>query len=162
MVSVIEVPISDVRVQKLLTDYFAAQAEELQPELGAYKTVFPVPADFEPPEGSFVIALDSTGEPIGCGGIRRVGADVSGGEPEAVRYEVENLWIVPRIRGTGAGRVLLLELERRARELGATELVLDTNVSLVAATRLYRSGGYEEIPPYNENPNATTWFWKRF
>jgi hypothetical protein len=39
--------------------------------------------------------------------------------------------------------------------------VLDTNASLEAAGRLYRSQGYESIQPYNENPNATDWFRKR-
>ncbi|TPW94776.1 PadR family transcriptional regulator, partial [Schumannella luteola] len=43
---------------------------------------------------------------------------------------------------------------------GATEAVLDTNANLTAAGSLYRTSGYVEIPPYNDNPNATTWFRK--
>ena len=50
------------------------------------------------------------------------------------------------------------ELERRARALGATELVLDTNRSLEAAGALYARLGYERIAPYNDNPNATDWY----
>jgi hypothetical protein len=38
--------------------------------------------------------------------------------------------------------------------------VLDTNASLAAAGGLYRSSGYVDIPPYNENPNATNWYLK--
>lgn len=77
-----------------------------------------------------------------------------------VRYEVKHLWIQPRMQGRRLGRALLTELERRARAFGATEVVLDTNASLVAADNLYRSSGYDEIEPYNDNPNATHWFRK--
>ena len=38
--------------------------------------------------------------------------------------------------------------------------VLDTNATLEAAQALYRSSGYGEIEPYNDNPNATHWFRK--
>jgi ribosomal protein S18 acetylase RimI-like enzyme len=55
---------------------------------------------------------------------------------------------------------LLLDLERRAAELGATEIVLDTNERLEAAQSLYRSSGYIDVEPYNDNPNATHWFSK--
>jgi GNAT superfamily N-acetyltransferase len=60
----------------------------------------------------------------------------------------------------GLGKALLAELERRAREFGATEVVLDTNAALVEAGGLYRSAGYAEVEPYNDNPNATHWFRK--
>ena len=46
-------------------------------------------------------------------------------------------------------------------EFGAEELVLDTNASLEAAGGLYRSSGYVDIEPYNDNPNATNWYGKR-
>jgi hypothetical protein len=32
--------------------------------------------------------------------------------------------------------------------------VLDTNATLEAAQGLYRSSGYLEVAPYNDNPNA--------
>ena len=66
----------------------------------------------------------------------------------------------PAARGTGLGRALLTELERQAALLGATEVVLDTNERLAAAQSLYRSSGYAEVEPYNDNPNATHWFRK--
>ena len=57
--------------------------------------------------------------------------------------------------------MLLEELERRARAFGAAEVVLDTNASLEAAGGLYRSSGYAETEPYNDNQNATHWFIKQ-
>jgi GNAT superfamily N-acetyltransferase len=73
---------------------------------------------------------------------------------------VKHLWLTPAARGRGAGRRLLEELERRALELGAQELVLDTNASLEAAGGLYRSAGFIPIEAYNANPNATHWYGK--
>ena len=51
-------------------------------------------------------------------------------------------------------------MEDRPQQFGAEYLVLDTNESLVEAQSLYRSLGYELIEPYNDNPNATTWYRK--
>ena len=98
------------------------------------------------------------GTVIGCGGVRRV---ESAPASDDLRFEVKHLWLTPAARGRGAGRRLLAELERRAIEFGADELVLDTNASLAAAGGLYRSSGYAEIEPYNANPNATHWYGKQ-
>jgi ribosomal protein S18 acetylase RimI-like enzyme len=70
------------------------------------------------------------------------------------------LWIQPRAQGRGLGKRLLTELEELAKSFGATELVLDTNASQIAAGGLYRSTGYVGIEPYNDNPNATDWMLK--
>jgi GNAT superfamily N-acetyltransferase len=162
----------------MLTAYFAERAAGFPPEQGEYRPTFPTDAAFTPPDGVFLIVDDgivddptlaqesgagaagSAGGPttIGCGGIRRIAPDPDTGR---VRYEVKHLWLTDAARGRGAGRALLVELERRARRFGAEELVLDTNASLAAAGGLYRSSGFVEIPAYNDNPNATTWFAKR-
>jgi len=76
------------------------------------------------------------------------------------RGEIKHLWLDPSTRGRGWGRTLLIELEARAVGLGARVIVLDTNATLEAAQALYRTSGYDEIEPYNENPNATHWFGK--
>jgi len=134
----------------LLGEYFASRAETFPSHMGEYKTVFPTPDQFVPPNGVFlVVELDD--DDVGCGGVRHLGGS---------RFEVKHLWLQPRTRGSGLGRRLLAELEHRARTMGATELVLDTNASQAAAAALYRSSGYHEIPPYNDNANATHWFAK--
>ena len=38
---------------------------------------------------------------------------------------------------------------------------LDTGPKQVHAQRLYRAAGYEEVPPYNDNPFACFWGEKR-
>jgi DNA-binding MarR family transcriptional regulator len=106
--------------------------------------------DFLPPRGLLLIAR-LFGEPVGCGGLRVL-------EPRV--GEIKRMWIAPGARGLGIGRRLLSELERMARRRGLHRLRLDTNQSLKEALRLYRSSGYREIGPYNDNPYAHHWFEK--
>lgn len=162
MVSFADVAVTDATAHRMLSDYFAERAETFPTVQGAYRTAFPDPGQFVPPKGVFLLAYDE-GVEAGCGGIRELPvplADAEEGTP-VVRYEIKHLWVPPARRGNGFGRAILVELEHRARGFGATELVLDTNSSLEAAGGLYRSHGYEPIPPYNDNPNATDWFRKR-
>jgi len=104
-----------------------------------------------PPDGLLMVAV-LQGEPVGCGGLV-----FATGEPP----EIKRLWTAPTARGTGLGRRLLLELERRAATAGASSVRLDTNGGLSEALALYRSSDYTEIPPYNDNPHAHHWFEKR-
>jgi ribosomal protein S18 acetylase RimI-like enzyme len=157
-----EVDVTSAEALALLDAYFAERAAGFPAEQGAYRPTFPTVEQFTPPAGVFLVVEDDgeegEGRVIGCGGVRRIQR-----RPETyeVRFEVKHLWLAPAARGRGAGRLLLGELERRAVEFGAQELVLDTNASLEAAGGLYRSSGYEEIEPYNANPNATHWYGKR-
>lgn len=163
MVSFRSASVDEPAAHALLTEYFAMRAGTFPLDLGDYSTAFPVTVNFTPPAGVFLVVVQG-GEDIGCGGIRAVPAQapepVERSHRRLVRYEIKHLWIQPRMQGIQLGRALLNELERRAREFGATEVVLDTNASLVAAGSMYRTGGYEEITPYNDNPNATHWFRK--
>ena len=159
MVSYRDASVQDDAALALLTEYFSSRAQAFPASMGEYRTTFPDPDQFIPPRGVFLIVEgeDLAGEAadVGCGGIRVL--DQPAG---LTRFEVKHLWVQPHLRGLGVGQRLLEELERRAAELGATEVVLDTNASQEAASRLYRRNGYVEIAPYNDNPNATHWFGK--
>ena len=148
MVSFREASVDNPDAHALIAEYFGMRADTFP--TGDYAPVFPKAANFTPPAGVFLVVVED-GEDIGCGGIKRL---------TPTRYEIKHLWIQPRMQGRGFGRVLLTELEQRARDFGATEVVLDTNASLTAAGSMYRSGGYVEIAPYNDNPNATNWYRK--
>ena len=141
----------------LLDAYFAERAAGFPAAQGAYRPTYPTVEQFTPPAGVFLV-VEGDGGVIGCGGVRRIQRRP---ETNEIRFEVKHLWLAPAARGRGAGRLLLEELERRALEFGAQELVLDTNASLEAAGGLYRSSGYDDIEPYNANPNATHWYGKR-
>ncbi len=64
----------------------------------------------------------------------------SGGEGEIKRMRVR-----PDHQRQGLGRLILRELEERARALGFESLRLDTTEEQVAARRLYESAGYREV-----------------
>ncbi len=140
--------------RRMLAEYF--QARELGFVGGAYRVSTPDPEVFASPRGTFLLVLDDDETVVGCGGVRRL-EDTE----EGPRFEVKHLWLRPEVRGRGWGRMLLADLERRARELGAVTLVLDTNASLTEAGALYRTSGFRPIPAYNDNPNATHWYAKR-
>ena len=152
-----EVDVTSAEAIGLLDSYFAERAAGFPPEQGEYRPTYPTAQQFTPPAGVFLV-VEEGGEVIGCGGVRRIQRRPDTYE---VRFEVKHLWLSPAARGRGAGRRLLEELERRAIEYGAEELVLDTNASLEAAGGLYRSSGFTTIEPYNTNPNATHWYGKR-
>lgn len=136
----------DPDAAELLDEYFAMREHGM----AGYRIVHPSPATFTEPAGVFLV-VRSDGAAIGCGGIRML-------DPR--RAEVKHLYLRPTARGTGLGRKLLAALEEHAARLGAIEVVLDTNERLAAAQGLYRSSGYTEVEPYNDNPNATHWFRK--
>lgn len=151
----------DETAAALLNRYFSERAATFPSTQGNYTVNLPEPDRFVPPAGDFVVA-ELDGAPIGCGGVRRLEDAVGTDGCPIVRFEIKHLWLDPDARGHGAGRALLGELERRARGLGAVRLVLDTNASLTAAGNLYRTSGYAECEPYNDNPNATHWYAKDF
>lgn len=157
MALIIEAEVSDPRAQGALASYFAERAATFPVQQVPYRTVWPSPDAFTPPAGVFLLAPDDAdpAQATACGGIRRLDAGRAG------RYEVKHLWVRPAFRGRGLGHAILAELERRAAQFGAHEVVLDTHASLKAAGGLYRAHGYTEVEPYNDNPNATIWYAKR-
>ena len=146
MLQFVPTPTTDPAAAALLDEYFTMREHGMS----GYRIVHPDPAVFTEPAGVFVVA-SVDGAVVGGGGIRMLASS---------RAEVKHLYVRPSARGTGLGRALLEELERRASVLGATEVVLDTNARLEAAQGLYRSAGYAEVDAYNDNPNATHWFRK--
>ena len=158
--------VADAAALTLLTENFRSPELSFRQAQGTYHPTYPLAEQFVPPHGVFLVvrgenkddrADEASGAYVGCGGIRRL----ESADDEPVRFEVKHLWIQPSARGRGWGRMLLAELEQRAAHLGAAEVVLDTNVSLATAGALYQSTGYESIPSYNDNPNATHWYGKR-
>jgi GNAT superfamily N-acetyltransferase len=148
-------PVDAPDAHTLLAEYFQIRTEGFAVQGVTYRTTFPDPAAFVPPAGVFVVLDDDEGVAQGCGGIRLIPEG-----PLGTRYELKHLYLRPATRGRGWGRLLVEDLERRAREFGAAELVLDTHHSLEAAGALYARTGFAAIEPYNDNPNATRWYGK--
>jgi DNA-binding MarR family transcriptional regulator/GNAT superfamily N-acetyltransferase len=109
------------------------------------------PADLTLPSGLLLVARLHA-EPVACGALK-----LPPGEPA----EIKRVWVAPAARRLGVARRVLAELEGHARRNGATVVRLDTNRALHAATALYRSAGYAEVAPFNDEPYAHHWFEKR-
>ena len=62
--------------------------------------------------------------------------------------------------GLGLGRRLLETLEACALAAGARTARIETGAVLGEALALYRSAGWVEVPPFNDEPYADHWFEK--
>jgi ribosomal protein S18 acetylase RimI-like enzyme len=107
-----------------------------------------LPGDYAAPRGALLLALVD-GEVAGCGALRAL-TDVD----YANACEMKRLYVRPRFRRFGIGRLLAQALMDRALQAGYSNLLLDTLDDMEAARGLYASLGFEEIPPYYFNPIA--------
>ena len=71
------------------------------------------------------------------------------------------MFVLQSARGRGVARELLVELERRARELGYSVARLDTGPRQPRAQRMYERAGYVAVENFNANPVASFFGEKR-
>jgi DNA-binding MarR family transcriptional regulator/GNAT superfamily N-acetyltransferase len=109
------------------------------------------PDELRPPAGLLLVATLRSG-PIGCGALK-----FHSDEPT----ELKRMWVAQSARGLGIGRRILADLETEAARNGSRVARLETNRSLTEAIALYRSSGYVEVEPFNDEPYAHHWFEKR-
>ncbi len=95
------------------------------------------------------------GKPAGCIVLRSLSVSPRAGE-------IKRLWVRPAFRRNGLGPLLMRAAEEHARNLGFTDLYLDTKEDLVDAIRLYERFGYQRFDRYNDNPQAAYFFRKSF
>jgi len=141
-------------VDVLLDRYLDEREATFPSTQGTYTRKRTPTPELTPPNGTFVVAYDGDA-PLGCGGLRRIADD-----GDDVRFEVKHVFVLPEGRGRGVATAVMDVLEQAAVDLGATSIVLDTNDALVAAGAMYRSRGYDRVPAFNDNPNATAWYRK--
>jgi DNA-binding MarR family transcriptional regulator/GNAT superfamily N-acetyltransferase len=137
--------------QHCLAEYYRELAERFDTGFDPDKSLAPSLAEFAPPRGSFLV-MRMAGEPVGCGGLKPISARAA---------YLKRMWIAPQARGLGLARRLLALLEDKARALGYRTVKLETNKALTEAQQLYRSSGYREVAPFNDEPYAHHWFEKR-
>ncbi len=101
-----------------------------------------LPGAYARPRGRLILARIA-GEPAGCVALRPLG------ESDA---EMKRLFIRPPYRGMGLGLVLAECVIDEARGLGYRTVKLDTLPGMAEAQHLYRSLGFVDAAPYNDNP----------
>jgi DNA-binding MarR family transcriptional regulator/GNAT superfamily N-acetyltransferase len=113
--------------------------------------VSPVADDEMTPPAGFLLIAYLHGEPVGCGALIFYPDDVG---------LVKRMWVARAVRGLGLGRRLLFELEDRGRANSVRLMRLETKDELGEAVGMYRTSGYREVLPFNDEPYADHWFEK--
>ena len=62
--------------------------------------------------------------------------------------EVKRLFVDPALRGQGAGKALILAIEKAAAGEGVKTLFLETGIKSAEALRLYEHLGFEICSPF--------------
>jgi uncharacterized protein (DUF952 family)/GNAT superfamily N-acetyltransferase len=106
------------------------------------------PDDLWRPHGQLLVGFDESGEPVCCGGVKRLTDDTA---------EIKRMFVVPRARHRGHARRLLVGLEDAARRRGYAKVRLDTGPKQPQARAQYERAGYVSIADYNGNPMASFW-----
>ena len=138
-----------------VTRITATEYAEVLPLIAAYQRFYEVEPDEEANASFFRRFVDSESSPSGPPGVL-LGARVDGAGPP-VGYAclhwrldtvsakevvcLHDLYAVPEMRGTGAGRALLEAAADVARERGAASLVWSTAPDNETAQRLYDATG---------------------
>ncbi len=107
-----------------------------------------LPGEYASPRGKLLLAWVD-GALAGCGAFRAL-ADVD----YVNACEMKRLYVRRAFRRFGLGRILAQSLIDGAHQAGYSTMLLDTLDEMEAARELYRSLGFEEIPPYYFNPIA--------
>jgi ribosomal protein S18 acetylase RimI-like enzyme len=125
---------------------FGLEFQEFEEELES------LPGAYAEPGGCIVLA-EASGTGLGCVALRP-----HGGEGVC---EMKRLYVAPAGRGTGLGRRLAERIVEEARARGYRTMRLDTVPGMDAAIAIYRSLGFEAIPPYRFNPIPGALFFER-
>jgi DNA-binding MarR family transcriptional regulator/GNAT superfamily N-acetyltransferase len=133
-----------------LHEYFSELNRRFDTGFDPVRSISALDEEMRPPAGLFLVAT-LHGGPIGSGALK-----FHGRKP----VELKRMWVAESARGLGVGRRLLTELEHQAARRAVRTVRLETNKTLVEAISLYRSTGYVEVPPFNDEPYAHHWFEK--
>jgi putative acetyltransferase len=128
-------------VQDLWREYWSSIG--LPPDLqGFVDEVNTLPGVYGAPAGRLLLATIG-GEPAGTAAFRPL---------DARRCEAKRLYVRPRYRGQGVGRILLDRLVEEARTGGYRAIYCDTLKSMTAALQMYKASGFSEVAPYSATP----------
>jgi GNAT superfamily N-acetyltransferase/DNA-binding MarR family transcriptional regulator len=153
LASAVQVAVCDPRhpdARRAVQAYVAELADRFEGGWDPALSISAADEELTPPAGLFLIATLHS-DPVGCGALK-----FHPGAPA----ELKRMWVSPAVRGLGLGRRLLADLEARAAAHGVRTLRLETNRTLGEAISLYRTAGYREVAPFNDEPYAHHWFEK--
>jgi DNA-binding MarR family transcriptional regulator/GNAT superfamily N-acetyltransferase len=151
MVEISSVDPSHPHARYCLREYFSELDRRFDTGFDPGLSIPALDEEMRPPAGLFLVAT-LHGDPIGSGALK-----FHGRKPA----DLKRMWVAESARGLGVGRRLLAELENHAARRRVSTVRLETNKTLVEAVSLYRSAGYIEVAPFNDEPYAHHWFAKQ-
>ncbi|UTW55107.1 GNAT family N-acetyltransferase [Kordiimonas sp. SCSIO 12610] len=96
------------------------------------------------PDGyEFLLLAKQNSEPIGAVALKRHDDNVC---------EMKRLFVYPHVQRSGAGEALSIRLIAEAKKAGYQKMLLDSLRRLEPAVALYKKLGFQEVEPYNFNP----------
>lgn len=101
--------------------------------------------EMAPPHGRLLLATSDRGELLGCGSIRQI-------RPDAVEFK--RMYVRPKARGLGLGRLLFEHRVDEARRMGCRTVHADTVKGNTPMLSMYEKFGFSYIPRYPENANG--------
>jgi putative acetyltransferase len=111
------------------------------------KELAELPGDYAPPRGRLLLG-EFEGELAACVAMHKLDANIC---------EMKRLYLRPKFRGKGLGRVLAEAIMAEARKQGYKSMRLDTVEPVMKdAVAMYRRLGFREIAPYRANPMPGT------
>lgn len=125
---------------------FRAYAKSLPVDLapqGFSEELKSLPGPYAPPEGELLLAKR---------GDHVLGAIALKPLASAKVAEIKRLFVRPQARKTGVGKALVAAILKTAIDRGYREVKLDTLPEMAGAIALYKSFGFQLIPPYGSHP----------
>ncbi len=102
------------------------------------ESVFQTFSAIKPPDGIIFLIMNED-KAVGMGAMRKLEDGIG---------EVKRMFVKPDFQGKGYGKLMIVRLMDKARELGYRTLRLDTGRMLEAAVHIYKSAGFREIDKY--------------
>ncbi len=140
---------SDIKEVRTLFEEYAAWLEISLCFQNFDRELAGLPGEYAAPDGRLLLAFDDD-QVAGGIALRKI---------RATTCEMKRLFLRPEFRGRGFGRVLVKRVIEEARQMGYTQMCLDTLPGRMdQAVALYKSIGFKEIEPYYNNPVAGATF----
>ena len=92
----------------------------------------------------FYVAYDVNENAVACGALKHF--DVS-------TAEIKRMYVKPEYRGRGLSKLILTELENKAKELNYNKIVIETGLKQPEAMSLYFKFGYKPLICYGRHAN---------
>jgi len=135
-------PIELTSAAALFRAYAKSLPVDLAPQ-GFTEELKSLPGVYAPPAGELLLAKRGD-HVLGAIALKPL-------VPPAIA-EIKRLFVRPQSRKTGVGKALVTAILKTAIERGYAEVKLDTLPEMESAIVLYKSFGFQPIPPYGSHP----------